>query len=732
MLKRRDFLRATLITAGVAILPGCGEDTEPNPDTGRVLTDGTASFPQGLASGDPKSDTVILWARVEDSAKESDDIELELEMATDKDFTRLLALDTTARKVPALAKFDHCAKIRVAGLAPATTYYYRFIYVKGDKNLVSPVGRTKTAPAADADVAVKFAFVSCQDYIGRFYNSYVALAKEDVDFIVHLGDYVYETTGDPSFQETAGRTIKFTDEAGALPLGEGDKKFFAAKSLSNYRELYKAYRSDKNLQAVHLLFPMINIWDDHEFSNDCYGAVATYFNGKKDERDEARRKAANQAWFEYQPVDYNDAPDFTYDPSVAYPNDIKIYRDFVFGKHVHLVMTDLRTYRADHLIPEDAFPGEVVLDQAALTAALGAVPPNATPYLDVDTFMGGIYKTALTAVAMAAGFDAAKVKGNISAAFINQIATQVNPQLPPAMQILLIDPTTQAMLDKGISYADIGKLAFYNAIGSRYFVVKSTFDLYGKIKYQGTAGASEDVMGKEQEDWFLRTIQDSKATWKVWGSEYTLDQIAIDLSAQTVPDAFKRSFHLNVDDWNGSRNKRSELIGKLAPVGGVVAVTGDIHACYAGTPAVDMDKKGNQPKIVEFVGAGISSSTFKGELKSQLATDPVLSKVPGADLLVDNLDNLLRATDPPINPFLGFAESGSNGYSVATVNGEEFAVTMRLIPGSRINQDYTGKAQELEVFIKTVKLKTVKGGSDLYQEIDGVWKKWDAETLKYV
>lgn len=729
MLKRRDFLRATLITAGAAFLPGCGDDTDPNPDTGRTLTDGAASFPQGLASGDPKSDTVILWARVEDSAKETADIELELEIATDKDFKQLLPLDKTAKKVQALAKFDHCAKIRVAGLTAATTYYYRFIYVKGDQNLVSPVGRTKTAPAANADVTVKFAFVSCQDYIGRFYNSYVALANEDVDFVVHLGDYVYETTGDPSFQETAGRTIKFTDEAGALPLGEGDKKFYAAKSLSNYRELYKAYRSDKNLQAVHLLFPMINIWDDHEYSNDCYGAVATYFNGTKDERDEARRKAANQAWFEYQPVDFSDAPDFIYDPSVAHPNDIKIYRDFTFGKHVHLVMTDLRSYRADHLIPEDAFPGEVVLDKAALTAALGAVPPNATPYIAVESFMGGVYKTALTAVATAAGFDPAKVKGNISAPFINQIADKANPQLPAGMKIPLIDATTQTSLDKGISYADIGKLTFYNAIGSRYFVVKSTFDLYGKIKYQATTGASEEVMGKEQEDWFLSKMQGSSATWKVWGSEFTLNQIAIDLSTQTVPDAFKRSFHLNVDDWNGSRNKRSELIGKLASVGGVVAVSGDIHACYAGTPTVEGDKT---KKIVEFVGAGISSSSFKGELKSQVASDPVLSMVMGSDILVDNLDKLLQAADTKINPFLGFAESGSNGYAVATVSGEEFAVTMRLIPGSRVNQDYTGKAQDLEMFIKTVKLKTIKGGSELYQEIAGVWKKWDPETLTYI
>src|SRR6185295_9498300 len=104
---------------------------------------------------------------------------------------------------------------------------------------------------ADADVAVKFAFVSCSDYIGRYYNSYVALAQEDLDFWVHLGDYIYETTGNPTFQNTTGRTIKFTEQDNAIPLGDPNAPYFAAKNLSNYREIYRTIRSDKALQKVH-------------------------------------------------------------------------------------------------------------------------------------------------------------------------------------------------------------------------------------------------------------------------------------------------------------------------------------------------------------------------------------------------------------------------------------------------------------------------------------------------
>lgn len=719
MLRRRDFLRATLLTAGTLLVPGCGDETTP-PD-GRVLEDGAAVFPQSVASGDPRSDSVILWARVEDADQASADVELEVEVSTDETFATLLSLGEGQAKVKALSKYDHCAKVKVTGLSPATIYYYRFIYVKGGKNLVSHVGRTKTAAAKDADVPVKFAVVSCQDFIGRFYNSHLALAKEEVDFFIHLGDYIYETTGDPSFQSsTKDRSITFADEKGALALSEGGETYYAARSLDNYRQIYRAVRGDKNLQKVHERFAMIATWDDHEFSDDCHGDTATYFNGEQDETDPDRRKAANQAWFEYQPVDYLDRADFAYDPAASLPGDIEIWRDFAFGKHVHLVMTDLRSNRVDGLVPEGALPGAIAADQAALTAELGSVPAGATPYIDVTTFQGGVFKTALVAVAKDVGYEPEKITGKISVAFINGVGAKVNPTLPPAQQIPLIDEVAQASLEKGYSFADIGKSSYYSSIGSRYLANKEPFDTFSSIAYKASK-ASQEVLGQKQEAWFLSTMQSSKATWKVWGNEYCLLQLAIDLSKMDLPEFFKRSFYMNVDGWDGFRNKRDELLGKLADIGGVVAVTGDIHAFYAGTPTTNDGKK----KIVEFVGGAVSSGTFVDLLLGTVRSDPVLSTVAGADLLAKNIDGLFLSKDPQINPYLGFANSTANGYMLVEAGAKELVATMHMIPGSRVTTDFSGQEDTLTPFIKTASFKTITGESEIYQQLEGAWKKWD-------
>jgi alkaline phosphatase D len=728
MLRRRDFLRATVLTAGTLLVPGCGDDPTITPEGGPGTEDGSAFFPQSIASGDPRSDSVILWARVEDADQASADLDLKVEISTDETFATVLALGAAQAKVTALAKYDHCAKVKVTGLTAATIYYYRFIYVKGEKNLVSHVGRTKTAPAKDADVPVKFAYVSCQDFIGRYYNTHLLLAKEEVDFFVHLGDYIYETTGDPSFQtSTPDRSIVFTDVKGAIALSEGTTTYYAAKSLDNYRQIYRAIRSDKSMQKVHELFAMIATWDDHEFANDCYGDTATYFNDAQNETDPDRRKAANQAWFEYQPVDYLDKADFAYDPSVSVPDDIEIWRDFDFGKHVHLVMTDLRAHRVDGLVPEGALPGAVAVDQAALKAEVGALPAAATPYIDVETYQAGVFKTSLVAVAKAAGFDAAKVTGKISVAFINGVGAKVNPTLPVAQQIPVIDEVAQATLERGYSFADIGKSSYYSSIGSRYLAVKEPFDTFASIKYKASK-ASQEVLGAKQEAWFLSTMAASKATWKVWGNEYTLSQLAIDLSQMSLPDFFKRSFYMNIDGWDGFRNKRDELLGKLADVGGVVAVTGDIHAFYAGTPTTNDGKK----KIVEFVGGAVSSGTFVDLLLGTVKSDPVLSTVAGADLLAQNIDALFLSKDPKINPYLGFANSTAHGYVVVEAGASELVATMNMIPGSRVSTNFTGDEDKLAAFVKKATFKTVTGESELYQQLDGAWKKWDPTSQSWI
>jgi alkaline phosphatase D len=725
-MNRRGFLHATLVTVGSLMAPiGCSDDDDSSaPATTCTPVVDEAIFPQSVASGDPTPESVILWTRVEDAS--ADDLHLTLEVATDEAFTEIFQVNGAASvMVMAEAQFDHCAKVRLEGLSPATTYYYRFTFTNASGCFLSRVGRTKTAPARDADVKVKFAFVSCQDYIGRYYNTYLALAQQDIDFVVHLGDYIYETTGDPSFQSTTGRTVKFDDEAGAIALTTGaGETYYAAKSIDNYRQLYKTYRADKALQAIHERFAMIAIWDDHEFSDDCHGAVGTYYDGKQDETDETRRKAADQVWFEHMPVDYLGDPAFRYDASVAFPKDIKIHRDFVFGKHVHLVMTNERSYRADHLIPEEGFPGKVVVDEAALIAAFGALPASAAPYVDVDTFQGGAYKTVLTGGAATLGFDAANVTGNLSVAWINGV---VEALADPVGPIDDTDPT----LKKGIAYIDAGKGSYNSSIGSRYLVVKEPFDILSQLSYQTTSGASADVLGAEQEAWFIDTMSTATETWKIWGNEYCLLPLQIDISSFPVPESFQNAYYMNVDAWDGFRDKRDEILAKLVALDNVVAITGDIHAFYAGIPGLNSDPS---QTIVELVTSSISSGSFKSLLESQVKSDPVLSAIPLAAQLAGQIDNLLTSKDTMINPHLAYANSKEHGFAVVEADGTELLSHFHQIKESEVSTDYTGKETELLALFKVTTFRVLPGDKNLYKLADDgtTFQQWDPATLSYI
>jgi len=721
-LSRRAFLRATLVTASVATVSGlgpagCGKD---DGDEGPLL-DGAAYFPQSVASGDPRAESVILWTRVEDPELADSDAELQLELSADPEFTSLLELEGEARTVvPAQAQFDRCAKAKVRGLEPATTYYYRFIHTRADGRYVSPVGRTKTAPAADSDAKLRFAYVSCQDFNGRYYNAYAHMATMDLDFIVHLGDYIYETTGDPTFQKTSGRATTFTDKAGAIGFKVGtDKEYYAASSLSNYRELYRTYRSDAALRKIHETVPMICTWDDHEFSDDAHGANATYFDGREDESDPDRRRRANQAWFEYMPVDYQ-TEDFEYDPEQAFPGDIQIYRDFTFGKHVRLVMTDLRSHRTDHLIPEQAFPGTVVLTEAELLAELSELPEAASPYIDVDTFAGGAYKTALVAAASELDFDPAVITGNLDAVHVNNlIAKLADPG------VAAISDAELMTLERGLAYRQLGKLGNYAAIGSRYLVVKDTFDLWARINYKKSGGKTQDAMGAEQQQWFLDTMKGAKETWKLWGNEYCLVPLVIDLTNFPIAP-FNHKFYMNVDQWDGMRDRRSEILGELSQLQNVVALTGDIHAFYAGVPGTNDDPSKH---IVELVGSGISSGTFATMLVLQVAADPILSATPGASDLAGNIDQLFRGTGT--NRHLAHADSTRNGFVTVELDGAELVATYHATEEANTFVDLTTSADLASKFT-TERFKVEVGKPDLLKEINGAWKRWDPASNDYV
>jgi phosphodiesterase/alkaline phosphatase D-like protein len=356
---RRQILSTFVISAGAlaaSSLVGCSAKKKSNHSS--------THFPQSVMTGDPTSDSIVFWTRVE-AAEETRRAKLHLWKANPKDARETPVVTTSSTQ-------DGIVKLKLVDLEPNTDYQYQFEYLSetGDSIAKSVIGVTKTAPNVTADQPVRFAFASCQDFNGRYFNPYLTILNdtERFDFLVHLGDYIYETTGDPNFQLTAPgeRKIHFDDKDGAITLyaKNGDRDplaFQAARSLDNYRQLYREYRKDPILQQVHERMAMIAIWDDHEFSDDSYGANATYYDGIKDEADPERKRHAEQAYFEYMPIDR--APYINIkgaeQSSVAlnaetdlFPNT-KAYRSFQFGKHLSIFLADTRSFRKDHLIPEN-------------------------------------------------------------------------------------------------------------------------------------------------------------------------------------------------------------------------------------------------------------------------------------------------------------------------------------------------------------------------------------------
>ena len=192
-MQRRDFLRLPTISAG-ALLAGCAQAGESD----EVYELGEEFFPSSIASGDPRSDSVILWTRLVDDSAQGE-FDLSVQMSMDEGFGEFVEEVLEVR-----AEDDGCVKVRMTELGSASFYHYRFVYRRDGINYTSRTGRTRTAPEAGADVPVRFAFVTCQDFIGRYYNLYRLLNEEEPEFIVHLGDYIYDTTGDPLFQSEAG------------------------------------------------------------------------------------------------------------------------------------------------------------------------------------------------------------------------------------------------------------------------------------------------------------------------------------------------------------------------------------------------------------------------------------------------------------------------------------------------------------------------------------------------
>jgi alkaline phosphatase D len=273
-------------------------------------------FTLGVASGDPDPVSVVLWTRLapdplNGGGMPDDDIIVTWEISDSADFDSVAATgEETA--VPARGHTVHAVVPLEQGI-----WYYRFRV----GTYTSPVGTTRAAPDATATVAeANFAVASCQHYASGQYAAHRDLAEHDPDFVVWLGDYIYEDAGAPGADPTA-----------RVHLGP------EPTTLDDYRNRYARYKSDAHLQAAHLVCPWFVIWDDHEVENNYAGLSPQDAADAPTFAD--RRFAAYQAWWEHQPVRL-DAP-------IAVDDEYRIYRDMRWGSLIDLPLLDGRQYRSD-------------------------------------------------------------------------------------------------------------------------------------------------------------------------------------------------------------------------------------------------------------------------------------------------------------------------------------------------------------------------------------------------
>lgn len=311
-ISRRELIQKSLFGFGALSLPvaftGCNDGSDDE------SSEAQADFLHGVASGDPLQDRVILWTRVTPTDF-GVHLKVTWEIATDDQFKQNLKTGT----VQTTKTDDFTVKVDATGLKAGTTYYYRFRF----GSIVSPVGQTKTLPVTTNKVS--FAVCSCSNYPAGYFYVYREMAKQNVDVVIHLGDYIYEYGADGYATEDAAKLGR------TLP-SDNNKEII---KLDDYRKRYELYRQDKDLQAAHQRHPFIVIWDDHELANDTWREGAE--NHQSSEGPFLERKlAALQAYFEWMPI-----------RPVSSADHLNIYRQFNFGSLVELTMLDTRIIARD-------------------------------------------------------------------------------------------------------------------------------------------------------------------------------------------------------------------------------------------------------------------------------------------------------------------------------------------------------------------------------------------------
>jgi alkaline phosphatase D len=389
-------------------------------------------FQLGVASGDPTPGGGVLWTRLAprplepEGGMDGQRTAVRWEVAEDERFARVVR----AGRVTAAPELSYSVHADVDGLAPDRWYFYRF--VAGEA--ASPVGRLRTAPAPGAATPLAFAFASCQHWEQGFFTAYAHMAREELDLVAHLGDYIYEyAPGRGTARRHAGTEVR---------------------TLADYRLRYAQYKTDRLLRAAHARCPWLVTWDDHEVDNN-YAGLTSENAMESEGQVRARRAAAYQAWWEHQPVRVPRARDWA---------DLSIVRGLDWGALARFWVLDTRQYRSDQAClgtprvpcgtwasPERTMLGEAqerwLFDGLAGNAARWQVlanqvmvasvdrQPGAERHLPMDSWSG--YPAAQARLTRAIAERAANrtvvLTGDVHSSWVNEL--RADPSRPDAVPV---------------------------------------------------------------------------------------------------------------------------------------------------------------------------------------------------------------------------------------------------------------------------------------------------------
>ena len=418
-ISRRELIQKSLFGFGALSLSvgftGCNDSSDQETAALQV------NFDHGVASGDPLQDRVILWTRLTPSDL-SARLQVTWQIALDSQFKQIIKTD----KVTTSASQDFTVKVDATGLTANQSYFYRFVF--GDK--ISPVGQTKTLPTSTSKVS--FAVCSCSNYPAGYFYVYREMAKQNVDVVIHLGDYIYEYGADGYATEDAAKLGR------TLP-ADNNKEII---KLDDYRKRYALYRTDKDLQALHHRHPFIVIWDDHELANDTWREGAE--NHQANEGPFLDRKlAALQAYFEWMPIRPID------------DQHIQIYRQFDFGNLVQLTMLDTRIIARDKQLDYANYMTPNGLNAAKFQADLTNPARTLMGYTQRDWLLGKLQQSNATWNVLGQQILMAKmliptelllslaaiVSGNPSAEALSQMNAQITELVKLKIRLQQGDPT---------------------------------------------------------------------------------------------------------------------------------------------------------------------------------------------------------------------------------------------------------------------------------------------------